>query len=313
MFKIISLLLLITSIYADTIYPTYSLKSSGSVTDFVIDNGKLYASNDVGRVDIFDLKTHKLSDQILLEPILDFMGDEIMPKVFSVDRLHGKTLIVSTGKQGFSNVYIHNGKHLKNIINPKMKIMIKEARFADDEKILLGTLGDQLILYDIGESYRVYTKTIAHGAFSDMALSEDRGKIVTTDESGEVFLIDVKSSNTLKVFKKENVDNVYRVTYNNGVLITAGQDRRVGVYKKDSSYHLKSDFLVYCASLSPSATTGIYASGVDNVLQTFNVKTKHKEHRLVGHKATLTTIKFINEKELFSAAEENKILFWRLP
>lgn len=313
MFKLIVFFFLITSIYADTIYPTYSLKSSGSVTDFVIDNKKLYAANDVGRVDIFDLKTHKISDQILLEPILDFMGDEVMPKIFSVDRFNNKTLLVSTGKNGFSNVYIHDGKSLKNIINPKMKIMIKEARFADDQRVLLGTLGDQLILYDIGESYRVYTKTIAHGAFSDMALSEDRSKIVTTDESGEVFLIDVKSSDTLKVFKKENVDNVYRITYNNGVLITAGQDRRVGLYKKDNSYHIKSDFLVYCASLSPSATTGIYASGVDNVLQTFNVKTKQKEHKLVGHSATLTTIKFINEKELFSAAEEDRIYFWRLP
>lgn len=69
------------------------------------------------------------------------------------------------------------------------------------------------------------------------------------------------------------------VAYRNGVSITAGQDRRVAVDQENQdSYYLKSDFLVYCVGLSPSAEIGIYTDGEDNYLQIFNIQTKQKGH-----------------------------------
>ena len=305
--------LLAGTAYTKDIKPLFRLTSEGLVSDLVIDGTLLYAGNDRGSVDIFDLTSRKKVSQILIEPITDFMGDPVAPKIFSVDRMNGKTLLVSQAEAGYSNVWIHDGEHLKKLIGTARKLSIVEARFVDDERIVLGTLGHEMILYEPEENFEVYRMHVAQGAFSDMALSEDRTKMITADESGEVRLLDVEKSGLLHLFRSENVDNVYRVDFRQGVVITAGKDRRVGVYRPSGdAYHIKSDFLVYCAALSPSANRGVYSSGVENDLQLFDTRTRVKGDRLVGHTGTLNTIVFVNENELVSAAQERDILFWKI-
>ena len=77
-------------------------------------------------------------------------------------------------------------------------------------------------------------------------------------------------------------------------------------------YYLKSDFLVYSVGLSPSGKIGVYSSNTDNDLQLFYTKNGNKSHILKGHYAIPTTIKFYDEKSLFSAGYENKIFYWRI-
>jgi len=150
-------------------------------------------------------------------------------------------------------------------------------------------------------------------SFSDLAVSKDKTTMVTASESGQITISDVKTGKIIDQPKALNLDKVYQVDYKNGTIITAGQDRRVGIYPKNGKpYYLKSDFLVYSASLSPSGKIGIYSSSVNSDLQVFNTKTGKKLQKLVGHYAIPTTIKFFDEKGLFSAGYENKIFYWRL-
>ena len=65
--------------------------------------------------------------------------------------------------------------------------------------------------------------------------------------------------------------------------------------------------------LSPSAKVGVYSSGIQSDLQLFDIKTKRKLDRLVGHRGIVTQIKFKNEKELFSNARDNYVYYWKLP
>ena len=306
-------LLLFAAAHARDIAPVFTLKSSGFVKDFVVDGDRLYAATDRGSVDVFDLNTRRIVHQILVEPITDYKDEPVAPIILSVDRFNGKTLFVSTGEDGYRNVWVHDGMHLKQVIGPKDKLTTKEARFIDDERMMFGTLAYEMILYNTGDNFQAYSRHVDQSAFADVELSEDRKTMVTSAESGEVSLIDVDSSKVIKVFSSENVDNVYRVAYRNGTVITAGQDRRVGVYPKHAkAYHIKSDFLVYCVGLSPSGKTGVYSSGVNSDLQVFDVTTGVKRDRLIGHFATLNAIRFINEKEFFSAGDERDIFFWRI-
>jgi WD40 repeat protein len=97
------------------------------------------------------------------------------------------------------------------------------------------------------------------------------------------------------------------------VTVTAGQDRRVGVYTNTQEpYHIKSDFLVFCVGISPSGKIGVYSSGEENSLQLFNTETKIKDKLLVGHKGIINQIKFINENELFTSSRDNYVLQWKL-
>jgi len=298
---------------AKEIAPTFKLKSLGIVNDFVVHENRIYIANDAGTVDVFDLKTQKLLEFIALEPITSRMGELTSPNILSVDYLNGKVLIVSIGQDAYRNVWIYENYELKNIINEEKKLTIKEARFVNDERILLGTFASEILLHDLGENYNLYKRHVSQSTLGDITLSEDKSKVIMSDESGEIRILDVKTSNTLKVYSSQNVDNVYHVAYANDVIITAGQDRRVAVYqegKKD--YHIKSDFLVYCVGIAPSGKTGIYSSGEQSDLQLFNTKTKEKLDRLVGHEGIVNQIKFINEKELFSNERNRYVYYWRL-
>ena len=312
--KVVGLLILFALlINAKEIKPAFKLKSMGLVNDFVIAKGKIYIANDAGTIDIFDLKTKKIINQIVLDPITSRMGQLVSPNILSVDYLNDKVLIVSIGKDSFRNVWIYENFELKKIIGEDKKLTLKEARFTDDEKIFLGTFGSEILLHDIGEQYNLYKRHVSQSTLGDIQLSEDKKSVVMSDESGEIQLIDVQTSKTLKIFSSQNVDNVYRVAYANGVIITAGQDRRVAVYQEGvKDYHIKSDFLVYCVGITPSGKTGVYSSGEQSDLQLFDTKTKVKSHKLIGHNGIVNQIKFINETELVSCERSPYIYYWKL-
>ena len=118
MFKYLFLVLLLQNCYSETIAPTLIFKSKGFVNDFVIDGSKMYVANDEGSVEIFDLATQKLFDEIFIEPIYTAKQTWQNSKILSVDRKDGKTIIVSNDIGPYRNVWIHDGIKLKNIINP---------------------------------------------------------------------------------------------------------------------------------------------------------------------------------------------------
>ncbi|RRS32640.1 MAG: nitrate reductase [Epsilonproteobacteria bacterium (ex Lamellibrachia satsuma)] len=310
---IMIILLLFLTVNAKDLTPIATIKTSGLVTDFVEDHGYLYVATDAGIVDIIDLTTQKIVKKIIFEPLRTAMGDFVPARVHSIDRYHGKTLLVTSGSNAYRNVWIHDGKHLKKIIDEKQHMMPKCVLFTDKGKIVFGTFGSDVVLYDYKENYTLYDSHISESTMGGMALSQDKKKMVISDESGTVRLIDVNSSKVEKVFSSEHIDNIYRVAYSNGVIITAGQDRRVGVYSENGkAYHIKSDFLVYSVGISPSGETGIYSSGIDHDLQLFHTKDGSKTDRLIGHYATPNKIMFINENALISAGDENRVFFWMI-
>ena len=295
------------------ITPAFTLESRGLVSDFVLDGSKLYVANDEGSVEIFDFLSRKKVDEIFLAPINSLVDGLVPAKILSVDRHNSKTLIVSSAEDGYRNVWLHDGIKLKHLISTKRKIAVKEARFLDDKNFIFGTLGYDMVSYTMNDSHMVFNKHIEDSSFSDMVMSEDKTTMVTASESGQVMLLESKSGKLLKAFKPLNLDNIYKLAYQNGTVITAGQDRRVGVYPKDSKpYSIKSNFLVYAVGLSPSGKLGVYSSNENSDLQLFNVATGKKIHLLKGQKSIPSTIKFFDEDGFFSAGYGSIIYYWYL-
>jgi len=310
---VIALLLLLTFSQAKEIKPSFKLKAVSFVSDFIVHQNRLYAATDQGIVDIFDLNTKKVIQQISLPPSITPAGETVREKIYSIDYLNGKLLIVAGGKHGYRNVWLYENFELKQLVDEKKKLLIKEARFIDDKNIIFGSFGSEMVLFDSEEGYRIYDIQLTQSALGDISLSADKQTLVMADESGEVRVMDVQTSKVLQVLDSENVDNVFHVAYAKETILTAGQDRRVGVYIKGRKpYHLKSNFLVFCVGLSPNASIGIYSSGTEHDLQVFNPQTKTKGPLLKGHKNLINQIKFINETSFFSSASDEYILFWEL-
>jgi WD40 repeat protein len=280
----------------------------------VYKDAKLYAATAEGIVDIYDTKTQKRIKTIEVPNIKDFVGDEVASKIYSVDIQNNKIMIASQGKMGYRRVHIYENDTLKEVISTEKSYTIAKAKYVDENTLIIALLSNELILYDIKNDKEIYRKQISASKFSSFALNEKKDMLVLSDESGELELIRVKDAKVIEQFKGQNVDNVFQLDYKNGIIITAGQDRRTAIYSQDGrqAYYKTGSFLIYSAALSPSGKIGAYASDEHNNVTIFNTQTKSDMAKLGSHKATLTMILFINEKELFTASDDEHINYWKL-
>jgi len=308
----ILIVFLICSLNASKIKPDNSLTTNGGVTDLVIDNSKLYVATNASSVDIFDIKTKKLIRSIKIDKIKDFVGDTIDSKIYSVDVIEDKVLILSQGEKGGRNLYIYENNQLKNIISDKKRLFIARAKFINKNQILYSLLSNQLFLYDLNKNDNVYSKQISQSKFSYFTLSEDKKKVIIADESGNLQKYNTENGKHIKTYNNQNLDNVFQVDYKNETIITAGQDRRSVVYLPFNTYYKESNFLIYACALSQSAKLAAYSSNENNDVTVFDTKSKDDLYLLTENKMTLSKIIFLNEKELFIASDDKIINYYKL-
>ena len=306
-------LLIFNNTYA--ISPEFSLKASGGVYDFFIEDNLLYAATDVGIVDIFNLKSRKKKGEIVLPKIKDFAGDYISPKIFSIDKINGKEgiLLVTQGEKGYRDVYYYNENLIKIFDSEKDKLMAKRASFINEDLILLGLLSNELILYNKKTKTQIYRKQMSTSVFSDFTTDKTRKLIVTCEESGKIRILNSFSGSLIKVFSGQNLDNLYKVCYNKLTVIGAGQDRRVPVYNwGKENYYIPTEFPVYCVGMDKDAELGAYSANENNDIYVFNIETKKILYKLKGQKSTLTKIHFENKNRIISSSEDEMIMIWKL-
>ena len=306
--------ILINFLNAKDIKATYTYKASASVTDMIISKDKIYAGTSASIVDIFDIKTKKKIKSIKVPKVKDFMGDLVDSKIYSIDVYEDTLLILSQGEKGGRDIYLYKNNKLINLVSSKKRMFIARAKFVSKDKIIFALLSNQIYLFDIKTKTNIYKKQISQSKFSYFKLSEDKKDLIIADESGILHMIDSLSSKEIKIFEKQNLDNVFQVDIKNNTILTAGQDRRAVVYntKNDNAYYKSTSFLIYSAGLSPSAQLAGIASNENNEVSIFNTKTKKDLHILKGNRTTLTNILFINEKEILVSSDDERINYYKI-
>jgi dipeptidyl aminopeptidase/acylaminoacyl peptidase len=306
--------LLVLNIFAKELVPEFSLKASGAVTDLVLKEDKLFVATSASSVDIFDINSKEKINSIKVPKIKDFTGDIIDSKIYSVDVLENNILILSQGQNGGRNIDIYKNGKIENIIEDKDRLFIARAKFLDENHIIYALLSNQIYLYDIKNKKILNEIQVSQSKFSHFKLNEDKSKIVIADESGILTLLNTKDLNIIKKFDSLNLDNVFQVDIKKDLIITAGQDRRCGIYSLDkkTNYYKEASFLIYSVALSPSATFAAFASDEENNVTIFNTNTKENLHKLTQNRSTLTNILFINENEIFISSDDENINYYKL-
>ena len=307
------LLFLLSQLFAKDITPEFTIKADGNILSILIQNGKIYATTDSSKVEIFDIKSRTIDKIIKFDKIKDFFGDINDARVFSVDKYEDKLLFVSQGEEGFSRVHIYENNNKNLIFDKADKLPIVKAKFISKDKIILALLSSQILLYDLKNKKFIYNEQVSGSKFSDFALSEDRKKMALVDESGSATIVDTKNGKIIKVFKGQNLDNVYQVAYKNHTIAIASKDRRCGIYRDNSSlaYYKKADFMVYSVGLSIDGKICAYPSDFVNNITLFDVDSKENLYRLVGDKSTVSNIIFTSNSTIFTTSK-NKIKYWRI-
>ena len=311
---LLSIMIVITS-SAGEFVPALEIEAKSIVKDIMIEGNNLYISTDKGTVQVYDMNTNTFTKEITLPKIKDFMGDMILPKVFSVDFIGGRFMLLSdSGKGGYANLWIHEKNETTLLMNHEVKRAVIKAKFVDKEHVLFGYLGNEAGLFDIKAKKEIYRVQLNPSKFSDFALNEDRTRAVYSCESGILNIIDTKNGKVVKVLEGINRDNVYKVDYKQGMISGAGQDRRGSLYDEQSGKgsFLEGKFLIYATGLSPSGKKVAFAMDENNDISIYNIGTKALIARLKGQKSTLNTIIFIDEETLVSSSDDNVVMMWKL-
>ncbi len=300
---------------ASVLSPSHKIEAGGIVQNIALVQNEIIVGTSAGTLDVYSAHdAHKVFGYTF-EKIKDFTGDEVAPKVFSVDALKGRFIAVVQASNGARELYSVSKGKAERIIAADKNWFIAKARFVDERHVLIALLSNEVILWDMAEGKALYQYPVNPSHFSDFALNDTKTLVALSCESGEISIADVRTGKITKVLKGGNVDNVYKVDFKNQKILCAGQDRRGIIYDTQSKSYERFDgsFLIYAGALSPSANLGAFAFNEQNDIVIFDVISKAKKHTLKGQKSTLNTIVFVNEKELVSGSDDQFILIWRLP
>ncbi|WP_418180145.1 WD40 repeat domain-containing protein [Aliarcobacter lanthieri] len=314
MLRIIFFTLFYIVLSAKEVTPSFSLKASGAITDFIVENNILYIGTTTSSIDIFSLEKKEKISSIKIPKIKDFLGDIIDAKIFSVDKINNDILILSQGKNGGRNIFIYKNDKLKNIINAKDRLFIAQAKFLDDNHIIYALLSNQIFIYDIKNSKIINELQVSQSSFSHFVLSDDKKTILVTDESGVINQYDTKSFKKLKTFKDKNVDRVFQVDIKKDTILASGQDRRVAIYFTNgkASFYKSFDFLVYAGALSPSSNLACVSNDENNNALVFDINKNEDKYLLTQNKAILTKILFLDEDTVAISSDDENINFYNL-
>jgi len=312
----LAFLLSLTWVYSTSVHsPVLEIVANGTVKDMVLRDNALLIGTDSGSLQIYDYEAKVFTATISLPQVKDFVGDMIAPRVFSVDEMQGRYLLLSdSGKGGYSNLWMHENNVTTQLVSAEDKKPVIKVRFINKDQVLLGYLSNEAALFDIRSKKEIYRVQLSESKFSDFTVNEAKTQAVFACESGVLNVIDTKSGEVLNVLKSVNVDNVYKVDFKQGIISGAGQDRRGALYDvlMGSGEYVEGSFLIYATGLSPSAKKVAFAMDEQNNISIYNRATKTKIAELKGQKSTLNTILFKDENTLFSSSDDETVMMWKL-
>jgi len=312
---LLTVILLISSLFSAKMkMPVATFDAGSSVNDIIYKDSKLYTATSSGAVKIFDIKSKKIIQTIKVSKIKNFLGEETDAKIYSVDVLENKILLLSQGPQGYREISIYENSELIKIISTSDKLSIAKAKFIDNDNILLALLSNDIISYSLKSKKENWRAQASQSKFSNFTLNEDKTQVVIADESGDLHIYATHDASLVKKLSGQNLDNVFAVDFKNSTIATAGKDRRTVIYDllSNKAYHKNSNFFIYSVGLSPSASLAAYASDEKNNVTVFKTSTKSNIATFGGNKMTIIKILFINENEFFVCGDDKVINMYKI-
>ncbi|WP_456390112.1 hypothetical protein [Hydrogenimonas sp.] len=303
---------------ATTIKPADTIEVDGNIMDSVLYGDTIFVGTDAGTFEIFNWNTKKLISKIVYPKIEDFMGDLMNPKILGVDYdpKSGAKVVQVEAKDGQRNLYYYDksGK-ISTLIDEHMHLPMREVRFVDSDHLLIATMGNEIMLFDIPQKRVIYRKQLSESVFSDYQMDETHTKVASSCESGALFITDIKNGKTIKKYFDINKDNVFKVDFKNHHVLTCGKDKRAVIYNLPADSHkiIMSDFFIYAGGLNADASLAAIQIDEQNTIAIYDANDLAIQSKLVGHQSTVNNIFFIDDKTIISTSDDNKILIWRLP
>lgn len=301
------------ALFAKEITPYRSIKVGDATTDFVRADNKLIVSTRESSVMVYDLLSGKLLEKITIPTQQNILGNTIGIIVTSVDTLDGKIIFATRHLDSWGDIYMYEQKKLTKLLDASKKIAPKEIKFANANQIIIGTMENEIILFDMVRREVLYKKHLSEASFSDFVLSEDKKVLFSADEAPTLYKIDIKSGEVIERYDEANKRDIFAIDYKNNTLATGGKDKRLVLYHSAKSHkNTNADFFISSVALSQDATRVAFSkneAGDLTVVQTNNLQ---ELATLKGHTTKVVKMEFLDNSELLTADDRGTLYFWKV-
>jgi len=293
------------------------IKTKNSVLGIHVYQNLLFAATNNGTVEIFDLKNNSLKNEIMLPQFKSGFSDELVsPRVINTDTLDGeKVLILSDDTQGGKALFMYEGGELRQIFSHKDKLNISKAYFVDESKIILGTLGNEIKLYDLKQKTFLYSVQPYWSMLTDFSLSHERNLAFVASEGGMVYMYDTQSGKKLREFAL-HTDITLGVSFASGVIVGGGADKKCSIafVNENKTYYINTAFPIYAVGISSSGKRAACVLNEQNDILLFDTASGTERVVLRGNPEhhRVNTIIFLGENDIITASNSRDILRWRL-
>ena len=182
-------LFFLSSLLLADISPRLMIQASGNVQNIVIHGQNIVAGTSAGTLEVYKISDASLVKKITFEPIKDFTGETIAPKIFSVDALEGSDTFLSVvqASSGARKLVLIEKGIMRELISDKENLFINKAKFIDSNRVLIALMSNELILIDTKSAQKRYQVQINPSHFSDFALNESKSLVASSCESGDCY------------------------------------------------------------------------------------------------------------------------------
>ncbi|MDR1554527.1 MAG: hypothetical protein LBS39_00685 [Campylobacteraceae bacterium] len=309
--------ILIVSLNADNLLPNAVFSTKNNVISTTVSKNLLFVSTDGGSIEIFDIKTAHLLNTITLPKIKNGFSDELEnPRIISTNSLDGKKiLILSEDTKAGKAVHIYENGKLEQIFSHEDKLNISKIYFLDNDRVILGTLGNEIMLYELNKKTFLYSVQSYWSMLTDFTLDSKNSLVFSATEGGIIYIHNALSGKKIDEFAA-HTDIALNISHSNGVIISGGADKKCFtiLLKTGEKYSLDADFPIYATGVSPSGKTGAFILNERNDIALFD--TQNRQIKTVLKTAIenkkINNIIFLSEDELIISSNGKEILKWRV-
>ncbi|WP_066389234.1 WD40 repeat domain-containing protein [Helicobacter himalayensis] len=258
---------LLTLGFGAPLQPKLELKIKYEISSLELQEDTLFVSTTQGVLLVYDIKNPQnpiLKQTITLPSYKDFFDNSYKPKIYNTaTNAQGEILIIAANGNSTRDIFLQKNDKLELLLEDQN---IAKAAWVSPTEVIFGFLSHEIALFNVATKTLIYQNQITNSSFSDMLYNAKDRILYTTGESGAIYIIDPESGALIEKISNINKDRVFQIAFGDNKLVSAGNDRRVGVYTLESGTKLtrtdslKTNFLVYSVGISQNGENIAYMS-----------------------------------------------------